>query len=72
MPGLPATFMHHRDRLNEVAKVLVKYGFAAWVARGGGLVETKLAKQLAERHVDPEIAELSTGERRALLELGTT
>ena len=33
-----------------------------------------LAKQLADRHVDPEIAELSAGERlrRALIELGTT
>src|SRR5262245_215216 len=74
MSGLPATFMHHRDRLNEVAKVLGKYGFAAWVARGGGLVETKLAKQLADRRVDPELAEVNAGERlrRALIELGTT
>jgi ubiquinone biosynthesis protein len=74
MPGLPATFMRHRERLDEVARVLAKYGFAAWVQRGGGLVGTHLAQQLIDRHIDPEIVAMTTGERLrlALIELGTT
>ncbi len=60
--------------MNEVADVLARYGFAAWVQRGGGLLEAGLVKRLSDRVVDPEIAELSAGERlrRALIELGTT
>ena len=38
MPGLPATLMRHRARLDEIASVFAKYGFAAWVQRGSGLV----------------------------------
>ena len=74
MPGLTATFLRHRDRMNEVADVLARYGFAAWVQRGGGLLEAGAMKRLSDRVVDPEIAELSAGERlrRALIELGTT
>jgi ubiquinone biosynthesis protein len=74
MPGLTATFLRHRDRLNEVADVLARYGFAAWVQRGGGLIETGVMKRLTDRVVDSEIADLSAGERlrRALTELGTT
>jgi ubiquinone biosynthesis protein len=66
--------MRHRDRLNEVARVLGKYGFAAWVQRGSGLVGAGIAKELVERHVDPEITKMSAGERlrHALIELGTT
>ena len=74
MPGLTATFLRHRDRLNEVAEVLTRYGFAAWVHHGGGLIETGVMKRVSDRVVDSEIAQLSAGERlrRALAELGTT
>ena len=74
MPGLPTTFIRHRDRLNEVAKVLAKYGFATWVQRGSGLVGAGPAKQLLDHRVDPEIVKMSPGERlrHALIELGTT
>jgi ubiquinone biosynthesis protein len=74
MPGLTATFVRHRDRLNEVGDVLARYGFAAWVQRGGGLLEAGVMRRLTDRVVDPEIAKLSAGERlrRALIELGAT
>jgi ubiquinone biosynthesis protein len=74
MPGLTATFLRHRDRMHEVADVLARYGFAAWVQRGGGLLEDSAVKRVSDRVVDPEIATLSAGERlrRALIELGTT
>ena len=74
MPGLTAAFLRHRDRINEVAEVLARYGFAAWVQRGGGLLENSAVTRVSNRVVDPEIAELSAGERlrRALIELGTT
>src|SRR5258705_3049476 len=74
MPGLPTTFMRHRERLNEVGKVLAKYGFAGWVQRGSGLVGAGPAQQLLEHRVDPEVVQMSPGERlrHALLELGTT
>ena len=74
MPGLTATFLHHRDRMNEVADVLARYGFAEWVQRGGGLLEAGVMRRLIDRIVDPDIARLSAGERlhRGLIELGTT
>jgi hypothetical protein len=74
MPGLTAVFLRHRDRMNEVADVLARYGFAAWVQRGGGLLEAGVMRRLTDRVVDADIAELSVGERlrRALIELGTT
>jgi ubiquinone biosynthesis protein len=74
MPGLTATFLRHRDSMHEVADVLARYGFAAWVQRGGGLLEDSAVKRVSDRVVDPEIATLSAGERlrRALIELGTT
>ena len=74
MPGLPAALMRHRERLDEIAAVLAKYGFAAWVQRGRGLVSTRVMQGLVDRHVDPEIVSMSDGERlrRALTELGTT
>ena len=34
MPGLPAALVKHRARLDEIAEVLAKYGFAACVQRG--------------------------------------
>ncbi len=74
MPGLPATLMRHRARLDEIASVFAKYGFAAWVQRGSGLVSTRVMQGLVDRHVDPQIVSMSDGERlrRALTELGTT
>ncbi|MGH8979004.1 MAG: ABC1 kinase family protein [Acidimicrobiia bacterium] len=74
MPGLPAALMRHRARLDEIASVFAKYGFAAWVQRGSGLVSTRIMQGLVDRHVDPQIVSMSDGERlrRALTELGTT
>ena len=74
MPGLPAALMRHRARLDEIAGVFAKYGFAAWVQRGSGLVSTRVMQGLVDRHVDPRIVSMSDGERlrRALTELGTT
>ena len=74
MPGLPAALMRHRARLDEIAGVFAKYGFAAWVQRGSGLVSTRVMQGLVDRHVDPQIVSMSDGERlrRALTELGTT
>jgi ubiquinone biosynthesis protein len=74
MPGLPAALMRHRARLDEIAGVFAKYGFAAWVQRGSGLVSTRVMQGLVDRHVDPQIVAMSDGERlrRALTELGTT
>ena len=73
MPGLPAALMRHRARLDEIAGVFAKYGFAAWVQRGNGLVSTRVMQGLVDRHVDPQIVSMSDGERlrRALTELGT-
>ena len=74
MPGLPAALVRHHERLDEIAEVLAKYGFAAWVQRGSGLVSARVMKGLVDRYVDPEIVAMSDGERlrRALTELGTT
>ena len=58
MPGLTATFLHHRDRMNEVADVFARYGFAEWVQRGGGLLEAGVMRRLIDRIVDPDIARL--------------
>ena len=73
MPGLSAALMRHRARLDEIAGVLAKYGFAASVQRGSGLVSTRVMQGLVDRHVDPQIVSMSDGERlrRALTELGT-
>jgi ubiquinone biosynthesis protein len=74
MPGLPAVLMRHRARLDEIAGVFAKYGFAAWVQRGSGLVTARVMQGLVDRHADPDIVAMSDGERlrRALTELGTT
>jgi ubiquinone biosynthesis protein len=73
MPGFPAALIRHRARLDEIAGVFVKYGFAAWVQRGSGLVSARVMQGLIDRHVEPEIVAMSDGERlrRALTELGT-
>lgn len=74
MPGLPAALARHHERLDEIAEILAKYGFAGWVQRGSGLVSARVMKGLVDRFVDPEIVAMSDGERlrRALTELGTT
>jgi ubiquinone biosynthesis protein len=74
MPGLPAALVRHHERLDEIAEIFAKYGFAAWVQRGSGLVSARVVKGLVDRFVDPEIVAMSDGERlrRALTELGTT
>ncbi len=74
MPGMPAALVRHRERLDEIGAVFAKYGFAAWVQRGSGLISAPFMKGLVDRHVDPEIVAMSDGERlrRALTELGTT
>jgi ubiquinone biosynthesis protein len=73
MPGLPAALMRHRARLDEIAGVFAKYGFAAWVQRGSGLVSTRVMQGIVDRHADPQIVSMSDGERlrRALTDLGT-
>ena len=74
MDGLPAAMVRHHARLDEIAEVLAKYGFAAWVQRGSRLVSARVMKGLVDRYVAPEIVAMSDGERlrRALTELGTT
>ena len=74
MPGLPVALVRHRERLDEIGEVFAKYGFAAWVQRGSGLVSARVLKGLVDHYVDPEIVAMSDGERlrRALTELGTT
>jgi hypothetical protein len=47
LPGLTATFLRHRDRMNEVAEVLARYGFVAWVERGGGLLDVAVVPRAA-------------------------
>ncbi len=74
MDGLPAAMVRHHARLDEIAEVLAKYGFAAWAQRGSRLVSARVMKGLVDRYVAPEIVAMSDGERlrRALTELGTT
>src|SRR4249920_1324483 len=74
MDGLPAAMVRHHERLDEIAEVLAKYGFAAWVQRGSRLISARVMKGLVDRYVAPEIVAMSDGERlrNALTELGTT
>jgi ubiquinone biosynthesis protein len=74
MDGLPAAMVRHHARLDEIAEVLAKYGFAAWVQRGSRLISARVMKGLVDRYVAPEIVAMSDGERlrHALTELGTT
>ena len=53
MPGLPAALVRHHERLDEIAEVFAKYGFAAWVQRGSGLVSARVMQGLVDRHADP-------------------
>ena len=61
--GIACRFDAHRARLDEIAGVFAKYGFAAWVQRGSGLVSTRVMQGLVDRHVDPQIVSMSDGER---------
>ena len=74
MAGVPATFVRNRRRLDEIARILVKYGFAAWVQRCGSLVNLPVTQWVVEHHTSPEVLAMSDGERLrlALSELGTT
>ena len=70
MDQLTAAVSKHHRRINEIAHVLVRYGFAEWASWGASIPGVRIARYLAE----PEIAALSTGERLrgAVAELGTT
>jgi ubiquinone biosynthesis protein len=74
MAKLTGTLLVHRKRLDEIARVLARDGLAAWVQRGSGLVDSAVMQRLTERVVDPDIVNMSEGERlrNALTELGTT
>ena len=53
MQGLPAAMVRHHERLDEIAEMLAKYGFATWVQRGSRLVSARVMKGLVDRYVDP-------------------
>ena len=74
MAGMPTTFVRNRRRLDEIARVLTKYGFAAWVQRSSSLVKLPAMQPVLEHRASPEVLAMSDGERlrRALSELGTT
>jgi ubiquinone biosynthesis protein len=67
---LTAAMAKHHRRINEIVRVLGRYGFAEWASRGASIPGVKIARQMA----DPAIAALSTGERLrgAVAELGAT
>ena len=70
MDELTASLAKHRKRLNQIAAVLGRYGFADWADRGAGVAGVKLAQRFA----DPALSGLSTGARMrgAAVELGPT
>jgi ubiquinone biosynthesis protein len=74
MPGFPAALVRHRERLDEIAQVLAKYGFAKWVEGRSELFGAPVMKGAVDHYVDPETVAMSDGERmrRALTDLGTT
>ena len=74
MAEVAATLLKHRDRLNEIARVLARHGLAAWAARGSGIADIGPVESLVSRVVSPGEKEASDGERLrgALVELGTT
>ena len=74
MAEVAATLLKHRDRLNEIARVLARHGLAAWAARGSGIADIGPVESLVSRAVPPGEKEASDGERLrgALVELGTT
>jgi ubiquinone biosynthesis protein len=74
MAEVAATLLKHRDRLNEIARVLTRHGLAAWAARGSGIADVGPVGSLVSRAVTPEEIDASDGQRLrgALTELGTT
>ena len=74
MAEVAATLVKHRDRLNEIARVLARHGLAAWAARGKGIAGIGPVESLVNRAVSPGDKDASDGERLrgALVELGTT
>ena len=74
MAEVTATLIHHRKRLNEIARVLVHHGLAAWAARGAGIAGVEPVEHLINRVISPDELEMSEGQRLrgALTELGTT
>ncbi|MGD0881457.1 MAG: AarF/UbiB family protein [Acidimicrobiales bacterium] len=74
MPELASAIVHDPDRLEQIARVLGKYGFAGWVQRGRGLLGARVMTDIVERRTAPEILAMTRGERlrEALTELGTT
>ena len=74
MAEVAATLVKHRQRLNEIARVLARHGLAAWAARGSGIADVGPVESLVSRAVPPAEREASDGERLrgALTELGTT
>jgi ubiquinone biosynthesis protein len=74
MAGIPTTIVRNRRRLDEIVRVLTKYGFAAWVQRSSSLVKLPAIERVVEHRASPEVLAMSDGERlrRAFSELGTT
>ena len=74
MAEVAATLLKHRDRLNEIARVLARHGLAAWAARGSGIAEIGPVESLVSRTLSPGEKEASDGARlrATLVELGTT
>jgi ubiquinone biosynthesis protein len=74
MTDVATTLVVHRQRLNEIARVLVRHGLASWAARGEGMAAIAPIEAIVHRVVAPEEADATDGERLrgALSELGTT
>ena len=72
MDDLPGTFVRQHERLNEIASVFWRYGFARLADHGQGIPQ--IASTLLKGRVDDEVLRMSSGERLrgALSELGTT
>jgi ubiquinone biosynthesis protein len=74
MAEVAGTLLKHRERVNEIADVLVRHGLASWAARGAGIAGVPPVEHMVERVVRPDVLAQSDGERLrgALTELGTT
>jgi ubiquinone biosynthesis protein len=64
----------HRRRIEEIAEVLARYGFARLADNAGAAADTGLRARLVTRIADRDLAALTAGQRLrgALTELGTT
>jgi ubiquinone biosynthesis protein len=69
--NLSPVLIRRRDRVAQIVRVAHRYGLADWVARAERL---GLTERVAARFADPELVEMSQGERlrSALTDLGTT